>query len=110
VWLTSGSGLCDSILLNHVAVSVLGDWATSPPFLLAPGPSPALQKALPAPALLRSWLDWHPLCPRGWPLESQSLGYMAIWAPLQGLLCHFLVTSKSQRLLGGAGPASLGTQ
>lgn len=32
--------------------------------------------------------------PEAEPLEPQGLGYMGIWAPLQGPLCHFLVTFK----------------
>lgn len=30
--------------------------------------------------------------PGAGPLEPQGLGYMGIWAPVQGPLCHFLAT------------------
>lgn len=43
-------------------------------------------------ALLRSMLVAS--LPWGWAPEPQGLGYMGIWAPLQGPLCHFLATFK----------------
>lgn len=73
------------------------------PFLLLPRPGSCTLKVIVCTSSSEKPADGLS-APKGWSPEPQGLGYMGIWAPLQGPLCHFLETFKHTEVVRWSRP------